>query len=511
MELIWNAFNTRFVVGSTLAFNYSVGKLDVFGYHLFNIAAHILASFLVYELGRLTFKTPTLLKSFSAKNAEWVSLLAAIVFLTHPIQTQAVTYIWQRAASLATAFYLLTLVCYAKARLEGSRMAYGTAVVCAILGMLTKEITITLPFAVLLYEFFFLGKPGENTKKRLLPLLPFFLLLPLIPMMLSRANEITLDLMKSPTFDEQRSVTFWDMTRFVNEKIMPRRTYVLTQIDVLRTYLRLLFLPVRQNLDYDYPLAKSFFETPTFLSFILLLLVFLSGLALFRKHRLMAFGIFWFFLTLSIESFVPQKDVIFEHRLYLPMVGFSFFFAGAAFYIFRDLDLKRISLILTPVLLIYSFMTFHRNEVWKDELALWNDVVYKSPNKARGYFNRGSAYHRRGLIEPAMSDYTKAIALDPRYVMPYSNRAALSGALGHFQEALDDSNRALAIEPDYVDAIKNRAAAYFMLGNREKSLEDIRRIEELGGVINNPSLQELEASVVEKSQNTPNSLEKDNK
>ena len=339
-RVLWNAFNTRFLVGLSLAFNYSLGGLNVFGYHLFNIAAHILASCLVYCLVQLTFKTPSVAESPIAKQSPWVGFFAALIFLVHPLQTEAVAYVWQRAASLATIFYLLTLILYVKSRLKKSWAAYGMAVLSALLGMFSKEITITLPFAIALYEFFFLGGLRESRKKRLLLLLPFFLTLPMIPLALTRANELTLGLMRPPNLNEKQFITFLDVTRFVKEKDMPRGTYVLTQVDVLRTYLRLLFLPLNQNLDYDYPLAKSFFEPSTFLSFILLTFLFSLGVTLVKKHRLWAFGIFWFFLTLSVESFVPQKDVIYEHRLYLPMAGFSFFIAGAIFHLGKKMDLK---------------------------------------------------------------------------------------------------------------------------------------------------------------------------
>ena len=473
-QALWNAFNTRFLVGQSLAFNYALGKTNVVGYHVFNIGVHIICSYLVYHFMLLTFKTPLMFKSFPEKQARQMALFASLLFLTHPIQTQAVTYIWQRAASLATIFYLASLIFYIKARLDGQKRFYLFGLVSAVFGMFSKETVITLPLAIALYEFFFLGKPGENWKKRTTPLIPFFLTLPIIPLTLTRAEHITLPLMRPAFANAKGSLSLLDLTRFAREAAMPRDTYMLTQVNVLKTYLRLLFLPIRQNLDYDYPLSHSFLDPNTFLSFCLLAAVFMGGVFLFKKHKLMAFGIFWFFLTLSIESFVPQRDVIFEHRLYLPMLGFSLFLAAAI-----DEGCKRINKpniffpLLTSIVMVYSALTYQRNAVWKDELTLWNDVIQKSPNKARGYDNRGNAYIRKGRLEEAIQDYNRAIQLDDKFSHPYNGRGAAYKYQGRLDLAMRDFNRALQIKPDDAEALNNRSTLYIEEGRGERALPDL--------------------------------------
>ena len=111
--------------------------------------------------------------------------------------------------------------------------------------------------------------------------------------------------------------------------------YLLTQFRVMVTYIRLLFIPIHQNLDYDYPIAKSLLELPILASLIFLGSILTIAVRVFSKYRLISFGIFWFFLTLLPESsIIPIKDVIYEHRLYLPMVGFSIFFSGVYYACF---------------------------------------------------------------------------------------------------------------------------------------------------------------------------------
>jgi len=104
LKLIWDGFNTRFLTGLTFAFNYKVAKLSVFGYHLFNLVVHITTSFLVYNLVLTIFKTPCGSKLSFSDNAASIALFSSLIFLAHPIQTQAVTYISQRAASMATPY-----------------------------------------------------------------------------------------------------------------------------------------------------------------------------------------------------------------------------------------------------------------------------------------------------------------------------------------------------------------------------------------------------------------------
>ncbi len=472
---IWDAFNTRFVVGLSLALNYHLGGSDVLGYHIFNILVHILASLLVGQICVLTFKTPLLSGSALAKRKEWIALLASVLFLTHPIQTQAVNYIWQRAASLATVFYLLSLVFYAKARLQSSKLYYWASLVSAVFGMFSKEITITLPFSIVLYEFCFLRSLGESKLKRFQKILPFLFLLPLIPLVLMRSPDVTLDLMR-PQADPLKAHSILEsITRFVSEAEMCRGLYGLTQVNVLRTYLRLLFFPIHQNLDYDYPLAHSLWEPNTFFSLGLLLGAMSLGVLLFKRHRLAAFSIFWFFVTLSVESFVPQSDVIFEHRLYLPMVGYSLF---ASYWLFFFLANKNRRLfIIVAILLVgsYSLLTYERNFVWKNERTLWTDVVQKSPKKARGYLNRGSAYEAVGLLDKAVLDYDQAIKIQPDFAEAYYNRGITHFSMGFPDQAVQDYDKAIGFKPDYADAYNNRGNAYYSKGFSEKAISDFSR------------------------------------
>ena len=258
------------------------------------------------------------------------------------------------------------------------------------------------------------------------------------------------------------------------------RNYLLTQFRVIVTYLRLLLVPINQNLDYDYPIARSLFRLPVFASLILLLIILGIGFILFRRYRLLSFGIFWFFLTLIPESsIIPIRDVIYEHRLYLPMVGYALFLPSGLYYLLSG----KKQYLLVPCLLIitlgYSTLTYIRNQVWRSDLTFWTDVVKKSPHKGRDYNNVGMAYGIRGEYEKALTYLNKAVALDPNLFEVYNNRALIYRAKGEYDQAIQDYNLALKINPTYAKAHNNRGNTYNIIGKEDAAMADYNQAIEL--------------------------------
>ena len=339
---------SRWIGFISFALNYHFGKLDVFGYHLVNICIHLISAILVYFLVLLSFKTPCLKDNKISHYAASISLASGLIFVAHPIQTQAVTYIVQRFTSLATLFYLLSLVLFIKARLQNqeggsffspSHLAcYLGSLLAAYLAMKTKEITITLPAIILLYEFSFFSPSLRALARKLPYLIPLLLTFFIIPF--SRYG-IGLLGISGGTFMGIAEVgdVIGDATQ--ETATISRTDYLLTQSNVIVTYIRLLFFPVNQNLDYDYPVSRTLFAFPTFFSFLFLTLIVIFAVWIFKKSRLISFGIFWFFITLSVESsIIPIRDVIFEHRVYLPSVGFVIFLTVAIYQMMEQIKTK---------------------------------------------------------------------------------------------------------------------------------------------------------------------------
>jgi Flp pilus assembly protein TadD len=456
----------RPVTDFTFSLNYRWGRLDVFGYHLVNILIHIGVVIVVYLFMRKTIRLteeshpiPLPLTCHSRENGnpeskeldscfrrndnlfigqntriELLSLTVAAIFALHPIQTQAVSYISQRAEVLNALFYIGSIMLFIKS-IETNRalkriLLYLGGLVLFILSFGSKPTAISLPVILLLYDYYFLKK--SSLIKRLIYSGP------LIIGGMAIVVSVLTKIVGSPYIG------------YSIETITPY-SYLLTQMRVFLTYIRLIILPMNQNLDYNYPVYHSFFDLEVFLSFLFLLLLFGLAVYLFYRSRftvinpptppfninpptppfnkggqggiisdsrLISFGILWFFIVLlPTSSVIPQRDVIMEHRLYLPSLGLilSLTIAGRMVLntIFDKYQVSRrygLSLIVViSILSVLAFSTNRRNAVWQDDLTLQKDVVLKSQGKPRAHYNLGTAFLKRGYYMEALSEFKKAI------------------------------------------------------------------------------------------------------
>ena len=475
----------------TFALNYKAHGLEVWSYHTVNLAIHILTALLVYILVRLTLRTPFMVSSTLKDQAGYVALFSGLLFVCHPVQTQAVTYIVQRFTSLATMFYLLCVVLYARWRIESTVLDSGFGVrrrcgyiyllslLSCVLAMITKETAFTLPLAVLVYEImFFKGK----IKWRLLYLAPLFLTMLIIPLKIVDAGKSLGEIIGEAG----------EKTRLITE--MSRQEYMFTELRVVTDYVRLLFLPVNQNIDYDYPLYRSFFELPVFLSFLFLLSILICGIYFYYRSRitdhsselgvrsftvhpsrLIAFGVFWFFLTLSVESSViPIVDVIFEHRIYLPSAGAFIAIVSGAYFLFQRLEKggKKAALaVFIGMLLVLSTATYARNTIWKSEVNLWEDVVSKSPNKARPHNNLGAVYLVDGKIDAALEQLKITLRLEPDYKDAHINIGSVYKAKGRMEDAIEHYRAAMKSDPNSANIYVILGSTYLAKGDVDKAVE----------------------------------------
>ncbi|RLA88968.1 MAG: hypothetical protein DRG20_05375 [Deltaproteobacteria bacterium] len=310
----------------SFAINYYFGKLNVFGYHLVNIIIHALAGIGVYLL---IFTTLGLTK-YREKRFE-IALFTGLLWLAHPIQTQAVTYIVQRMTSMCSMFYIFSLLFYSLGRQRKGKAAWLYFSFSAITGILafgTKEIAATLPFFIFLYEIAFF--PGSLKKKSLLF---FAMLVPMIIVGILYMGGLhnLLGQLKRILSNEYGNRPFT-----VSERLMTEARVVLYYLSLI-VYPR----PSRLNLDYDFPLSKGLFAPPTTFFSIIIIFIFVAlGLFLLRKKPLIGFFILWYFGNLVIESSVFGFELVYEHRLYLPSIAPILLFTLLCFS-FLDLLKKR--------------------------------------------------------------------------------------------------------------------------------------------------------------------------
>ncbi len=420
---LWDYSPPRFITNLSFSFNIYLSGFETWGFHIFNLLIHILNAMIVFNLVELILRTLPEKNYVPPSQRNIFSLAVALLFLSHPIQTQAVTYIVQRSTSLASLFYLGTIWAYLKARLEDARYFRLTCLLAAM-AMFTKEISFTLPLAILFTELYFFP-PSSNAelRKKILRWLPFAAFFIIIPWLYwTNAEHLTrsggsMNILPSAATD------------------ISSRDYFLTQFRVIRTYLRLLFFPVNQCLHYDYRISSGWGDMETWLAGGLLLAILTVMLYLIKKNRLLSFGILWFFLTLSVESsFIPIADVIFEHRLYLPMFGFSLFAVSLLWILARSLNV--FALVVFSLATVLSAATYARNDVWKNKISLSLDALKKYPLKGIVHASLGDAYSRELKDDKnAVISYERALELGFDTPLTYYNLATAYARLGNLSKS----------------------------------------------------------------------------
>ena len=461
LDRIWNFWPIRFIGVLTFALNYHFNQDQALGYHVVNFLIHIINGFLVFWLLVLLQdfqqKKQNLKKDFSTHQKTLLAFFGALLFVSHPVQTEAVTYIFQRLASLMTLFYFLSIALYLKAWQFNDRKKTVLLLFSwcfALMAMLTKENAFTLPFALVLIDGFFISSFKE-IKQKVIVLIPFGMLLIIIPFLHLTSNSGVLH----------------------QEKFFyTPKQYYLTQIHVLWTYLRLLFLPIKQNLDYDYLLVKNL-TLITVIKGILLGGLLYLGIRLYSKNRMISFGIIFFFLAHLVEILAFSiPNLICEYRCYLPILGFIMVASGFWFqYLCRFPEFKKIYWVIFLLIPALTWATYARNKTWINEETLWKDVIKKSPYKPRGYQNLGNVYAKQGQNELAFSNYERALSLNSNNYYSYFGMGNIFERKGELKKAKMAYEKAIQLKPNYVEALNNFGVVQMKIGEKQKALPPLKK------------------------------------
>jgi tetratricopeptide (TPR) repeat protein len=452
--------------------DYKLYGLDVRGYHAFNPVIHIINAFLVFSIVLLTFSTPGFDKSALIGHSGVIAMFSGLLFIAHPLQTEAVTYILQRIVVLAAMCYLLTITAYIGARLSKRSLSkyglYSLSIVSAVLAMKTKESAFTLPLSIALYEVMFFR---NSIKRRILYLTPFLLTMLIIP-----ATYIGLDasgvglgeVLDRATRLEQ-GVSRWD--------------YLFTQFNVVARYIGLLVLPINQSVDHSQQLYHSFFRPQVFISFLFLVAMLGLGAHLYnrsrtadRSLRLAAFGIFFYFIALSVESSVlPIGEAMVEYRAYLPSAGLLISVVILLYslsQILKVYDVKATVAVLSLLALSLAGAAYARNSVWHNDVSLWEDAALQSPGNARAHVNLGLAYAGESDLDRAIKHYLIALELEPEYAEAHNNLGVAYSSMGMIDKAINHLWAALKFMPDYADAHNNLGIIYNKQGLYNSAIKE---------------------------------------
>ncbi|HTB80100.1 MAG TPA: tetratricopeptide repeat protein [Opitutaceae bacterium] len=459
----------RPMVNLSLAINYAFGGTKVGGYHALNLAIHILASLTLFGLVRRTLLRPAMAGTLSASRpardsaaATLLGLAIALIWALHPLQTEAVTYVIQRAESMMGLFYLLTLYCFVRGADSGRPSCWLFAsILCSLLGMATKEVMVSAPLIVLLYDRTFVaGTFREAWSRRrwfYAGLAGSWLLLGYLVASVggNRNGSVGFGL----------GVNWW--------------AYELTQFQAVTHYLQLSLWPHPLIFNYGPFSIKHPLEVlPQ--AVIIVLLAVGSVVSLWRWPAIGFAGI-WFFSILAPTSVMPgPSDMIVEHRMYLalaPVVtllvtGLYMFMIGIQKKAAPKRGLPAASLGLVMALAVpLGLLTTQRNKDYRSELAIWSDTVAKRPDNPAAHDSLGNALEHAGRLEEAIEQHRQALQLT-NFAQAHYNLGVTLAKAGRFPEAIEQYQQALLLRPDQVDTYDSLGNALVQIGRIPEAIEE---------------------------------------
>jgi tetratricopeptide (TPR) repeat protein len=428
--------------------------VSTFSYHAVNVFVHACAAILLF------FVLRRILEWANTPHRDILAVFGASVFLLHPIQTEAVSYVAQRGEELGACLYF-TAFCLFIYRKPGPISWPRALSIAALYGaaVITKEHTATLPALLLLTDYFF--NPGysfQGIKRnwRLYSLIAAGFLLALgLAYRYLRADTGSVGF-QLPDFNASQ--------------------YLFTQFRVFFAYLLLFVYPLWQTIDYDFPVTKNLLDPGSLIALACILVLVVAAFRYRRRFPLAAYGFFAFgLLLLPTSSLLPIRDVITDRRLYLPMIGLLLVIIEAL----RRWNLRRTVLIatLSGVCLLLAVGSYHRNEKWNNAISLWADAVEKNPEKSRVQFGLAAAQFLAKKCGESIPHYQKAISLSgkPDYQLEM-NLGLAEQCANHPAKAVAALKRSIEIQPS-AQAWASLGLVEAHQGNLDASLEALNKAE----------------------------------
>ncbi len=417
--------------------HYKLDQFQPFVYRRSNLIFHCISGILVYWL-ILSLLTLRPKNSWAHRWSRVIAGITCALFLLHPVQTQTVSYVIQgQLEGLSTLFCLAIVICFVfatQAKQHWIKFLYTAGMIAlGIIACGTKEITIVLPFLTLLIDWFFIaqGKISELKKHWWMHAIIAITIWGCYTWLLGKnfiINVLALRVEHQNTIGNM-------ITHMGDQKITPWPFFI-SQFKVALHYLFMFIWPFNMSVDYDWKLCNGIEDLSCLLPLLGLIAIFATIGYLLYKNRVstVACGLLWFFICLAPRSTImPSTELMADYKTYLASIGWLFVLAIGLSHLYEWLR-NRWSLFKQPwsnALLIalclgtLSALTWHRNKVWRSGLEFWQDVVYKSPAKARGYNNLGANLLAQNDIKQATWCFKKAIQLEPfTYPDPYNNLAA---------------------------------------------------------------------------------------
>jgi Flp pilus assembly protein TadD len=443
---------------------YAVAQLDPFAYHLSSLLLHSINVMLVYALMNLIQKSSV------------VPLIAGLIFATHPVLTEAINCVSFNEDLLTTLFFLISISLYIRARAQAKLFSISLAIVSwltFLLALLSKEMAITLPGVILLYDLTFTD--AENEK----PLLPRFI------SVLKRgipyyAGFVAVSLfylyLRFHVFYNPKELTvrsfgtLWERLIFLPQHIFG--------------FVKLAFYPLNLSAHYVFSYPQNFFEISNILATVLVVAGAVASFFILKKSKVIFFGIWWFLTTLfPVSNIIEIFNPIADRYLYLPLIGFCIAMSRVIGDVLARVLSPKINkvnalrlLIVVAIVVFYSSITVTRNADWKDNFTLFSKTLETSPNSPIAHGGLGLAYQDQGRFEEAAREFKKATELMPRLYKAHFNLAYIHEKQGRYDEAIRSYLKVVEINPNYIDAYYNLANLYTRQGSLLSAADAYKKI-----------------------------------
>jgi tetratricopeptide (TPR) repeat protein len=429
------------------------------GHHWTSLILHIINTVLLFLLlNQMT-------------GAIWRSALVAALFAIHPINVESVAWIAERKNVLSTFFWILTMLFYVRYVRQPGWKRYLPVLTCFALGLMSKPMLVTLPFVLLLMDYWPLNRTAIDTRNENRAVIQKSL-------QLKKAKSSFLILEKAPLFALTAisiCVTLYaqhSAGAVVSMDYLPLSQRMTNAIFSYGLYLKKMLWPL--DLSVFYPQYNMATGELIIVSFFLILITAMV-LKYYRKRPYLLVGWLWYLGTLVPVIGIVQvgSQAMADRYAYVPFMGLFIMLVWSAAEIAKKNKYITHIIALTSILIISALLviSWQRCQLWGDTRALWIDVV-KHHNVAFAYNLRGLSYAEKNQYRLALADYDAAIALNKKFAEAFSNRGNLYVAIGQYNNALSDYNEAQRLKPQFADAYYNRGLLYLKTRQLDKAIVD---------------------------------------
>jgi len=410
------------------------------GYHLTNVFLHILTAICVYWLSNVLYKK------------RWASLIAAMLFLAHPLHTATVSYISGRADSLVNLFILLGVIFYVKDTDKPSVLSCTAIFISYTLALFSKEGALIFPALLVLYHCSFMKKIRPA---RFLPVVAITL-----GYILIRLTALKHLLVPSPE-------TICGSTTILDR--LPGSFAAIT------AYAQTLIMPVDIHMGHGMYLFRP--GDPRAISGLLIFAAMIAAAYHFRRaasRNLIFFGIMWFIIAiLPVSNIYPLNSYMAEHWLALPSVGL-FLIIGNSIVKKEGDDLRGVSpflvIVVSAAIAFYGYITIWQNNCWSKPLRLYNRILQYEPRNVNVLVELARQYEAMNRPEEAIKLYTRAVEINPKFAIPYNNLGLIYHKMGKDDIAIKYYEKSIELDPDFSIALNNLAGAYRLRGRTAEAI-----------------------------------------